>query len=249
MDQFDSVHTKPLRTIPINRTVDDPRRIMPYENVKGIVDSQDFLAVARCACRQRKLMVPGSTGCTYPEEVCLHLGDPARYLVENGMARRISKEEALDILKVAADAGLVHAVSNRQHEVDTICNCCTCSCLFFESYHALKHEKSHDFSNYRVKINPGTGKACGLCVQHCPVRALKLEDSPLASNEQGKAAKLVDPSHCLGCGVCVHACPTQSLILESRPEVLLPPKDMHEWMKRWVTNQKQEDAAEMREGK
>ena len=249
MDQLAPAHTKPLRTIPINRTVEDPRGIMPYEDVTGIIESQNFLAVTKCACRQRKRLDPHSSACQHPEEVCLHFGNLARYLVETGIGRRISKEEARDILKVAAEAGLVHAVSNREQEADTICNCCSCSCLFFESYHVLKHHKSHDFSNYRVRTNPETCKACGLCMQRCPVQALKLEDSSLAKNERRKAAKLVNSDHCLGCGVCVYKCPTQSLILEPRPEVHPPPKDRREWIKRWGADQKQAEAAGMREGK
>ena len=132
---------------------------------------------------------------------------------------------AREILEGAADAGLVHAVSNWQQDADTICNCCACSCLFFESYHVLKHEKSHDFSNYRLKITSETCQACGLCVQRCPVQALRLKETPLAQNDRGKVAAL-NPDQCLGCGVCVHKCPTRSLILESRTEIQDPPKDM-----------------------
>jgi electron transport complex protein RnfB len=127
MDQLAPAHTKGLRTIPINRTVDDPRRIAPYEDVLGIVESQDFIAVTHCACRQRKRMDPEFTECKHPAEVCMHFKDLARYLVDNGMGRRITKEEAREILNVAAEAGLVHAISNWQKDPDTICNCCTCS--------------------------------------------------------------------------------------------------------------------------
>jgi len=238
MDQLAPVHTKPLRTIPINKTVEDPRKVMPYEDVMSIVESQNFLAVTKCACRQRKGADPDSAECQHPEEVCLHFKDLAHYLVDNGMGREITKEEAKDILKVAADAGLVHAISNRQQDADTICNCCKCACLFLESYHVLGHEKSHDFSNYRLKIKPETCKACGLCVQRCPVQALRIEDYPLAKNKQGKAATL-NHQQCLGCGVCVYKCPSQSLILELRGEIQHPPKDMREWAKRLVMDQKQ----------
>jgi Na+-translocating ferredoxin:NAD+ oxidoreductase subunit B len=238
MDQLAPSHTKGLRTIPINRTVDDPRRIAPYEDVLAIVESQDFIVVTPCACRQRKHMDPEFTECNHPKEVCLHFKNLARYLVEIGMGRRITREEAKEILNVAADEGLVHAVSNWQKDPDTICNCCSCSCIFFESYHALKHKKSHDFSNYRLKANPQTCKACGSCVKRCPVRALRLKESPLAENELGKAATL-DSDACLGCGVCAHKCPTRSLSLELRAELQPPPQDMREWAKRWMTDQKQ----------
>jgi NAD-dependent dihydropyrimidine dehydrogenase PreA subunit len=239
MDQLAPVRTKALRTIPIARTVEDPRRIMPYEDVMSIVESQDFLAVTKCACRQRKGVDPDSAECKHPVEVCLHFKGLAHYLVDNGIGREITKEEAKDILKVAADAGLVHAMSNRQKDVDTICNCCRCSCIFFESYHILKHQKSLDFSNYRLKINPGNCKACGLCVQHCPVQILSLEDSLLAKNKQGKAPTLTNPDLCLGCGVCVYKCPTQSLFLEPRPEIQDPPQDAREWMTWLIIDQKQ----------
>ena len=249
MDQLAPAHAKALRTIPIGQTVEDPRRIAPYEDVMGMVDSQDFLAVSNCACRQRKRVDPNSAQCEHPEEVCLHFGDLAHYLVDSGLSREITREEAKAILEVAADAGLVHAISNRQKDVDTICNCCRCSCVFFESYHVLKHEKSHDFSNYRLKINPKTCKACGLCVQRCPIQALTLEDSPLAKNMQSKAATLMNPEKCLGCGVCVHKCPTQSLILEPRAEIHDPPKDKREWMAKLVMDQKQAEARGIRGAK
>ncbi|HYA85947.1 MAG TPA: 4Fe-4S binding protein [Nitrospirota bacterium] len=242
MDQLAPVGTKPLRTIPIGGTIEDPRRIAPYEDVMSIVESQNFIAVSNCACRQRKRADSNSAPCQHPEEVCLHFGDLAHYLVDNGLSRQISKEEAKDILKSSAEAGLVHGISNRQKDADTICNCCKCSCIFFEAYHVLKHDKSHDFSNYRLRINSETCKACGLCVQRCPVQALALEDSPVARNKQCKAAKIINPDHCLGCGVCVYKCPTQSLSLQPRGEIQDPPKDAQEWRAKLVMDQKQAKA-------
>ncbi len=93
LNQLAPVHNKPLRTIPINLTVEDPRRILPYEDVMGIVESQDFLAVSRCACRQRKRLDPDSAECRHPEEVCLHFKGLARYLVDNGLGRRIAQQD------------------------------------------------------------------------------------------------------------------------------------------------------------
>ncbi len=242
MDQLAPVGTKPLRTIPIGGTIEDPRRIAPYEDVMSIVESQKVFAVSHCACRRRKRLDPESAPCGHPEEVCLHFGDLAHYLVDNGLSRQISKEEAKKILKVSAEAGLIHAVSNRQKGADTICNCCRCSCVFFETYHVLKHEKSHDFSNYRLKINPETCKACGLCVQRCPVQALGLEGFPATGSKKRKAVKLIHSNRCLGCGVCVYKCPTQSLFLKLRAEIQDPPMDAREWMAKLVRDQERAKA-------
>jgi formate hydrogenlyase subunit 6/NADH:ubiquinone oxidoreductase subunit I len=237
MDQFAHAHTKGLRTIPIAQTVDDPRKILPYEDVVRYVDSQDYCTVSQCPCRQRKNLDPDSPNCEHPMEVCLHFGLLGHYIVENGLGREISKEEAKAILKESAESGLVHAISNWEQGADTICNCCQCCCLFFEAYHMLKHHKSHDVSNYRVRTNPETCKACGLCVERCPMDALQLEENGAAKNKKGKSVVL-DPELCLGCGVCVYKCPTKSLILERKGRVYHPPKDAREWMERWFEDRK-----------
>ncbi len=241
MDQFADAHTKGLRAIPIDKTVEDPRRVLPYEDVVRYVESQDYRTVSNCPCRQRKNLDPDSPDCEHPVEVCLHFGALGRYIVENGLGREITREETLGILKKAAESGLVHAISNWQEGADTICNCCRCCCLFFEAYHVLEHDKSHDVSNYRVRTNPETCKACGLCVERCPMDALELRESPLAANKDGLAA-VVTPERCLGCGVCVYKCPTKSLVLERRMEEIPPPKDAREWMERWYRDK--QDAAD-----
>ncbi len=237
MDQFAKAHTKGLRAIPIDKTIEDPRRILPYEDVVKFVDSQDYCTVSYCPCRQRKNLDPDSHDCKHPVEVCLHFGALGHYIVDNGLGREITKEETREILKQAADSGLVHAISNWQQGADTICNCCNCCCLFMDAYHVLKHHKSHDVSNYRVRTNPGTCKACALCVKRCPMDALQLKTSTQATNKIHKAA-VVDEDLCIGCGVCVHKCPTESLVLKGREKTYAPPKDVREWMERWREDRK-----------
>lgn len=239
MDQFREAHAKGLRTIPIDKTVEDPRRVLPYEDVVKFVDSQKYCTVSSCPCRQRKLLDPDSEVCDHPMEVCLHFGRLGHYIVENDLGREITKEETKEILKQSAESGLVHAISNWQEGADTICNCCACCCLFFEAYHVLKHSKSHDISNYRVRTTPETCKACGLCVERCPMDALRLEGSPEAANRLGKIVVL-DPAKCIGCGVCVYKCPTQSLILARKEEICDPPKDVKDWMGRWYADKRNE---------
>jgi NAD-dependent dihydropyrimidine dehydrogenase PreA subunit len=237
MAQLAPAHNKPLRTVPVQRTVEDPRKILPHEDVLLLVDSQDFFALSHCACRQRKKLDPDSVSCNHPLETCIHLGKLAHYMVENELSRQVSKEEVLELLEKTADAGLVHAVSNWEKDADTICNCCRCSCLFFESFYVYGQDKSHDHSNYRVKINGQTCKGCGLCVQRCPMEALQLKESS-PKEGQKKITELIAPDRCLGCGLCVHKCPTQSLTLEQRTEITNPPQTMGEWAKRWAADHK-----------
>lgn len=82
-----------------------------------------------------------------------------------------------------------------------------------------------------------TCKACGLCVERCPVDALSLMDTPEAANKKRQAA-VPDPQKCIGCGVCVYKCPTQSLILVRKEEICDPPRDVRDWMARWYEDKK-----------
>ena len=99
MDQFAPAHTKGLRTLPINRTIEDPRRILPFEDVVQYVESQTYCTVSYCPCRQRKNLDPDSSSCDHPVEVCLHFGHLGHYIVENGLGREITKEETMEILQ------------------------------------------------------------------------------------------------------------------------------------------------------
>jgi hypothetical protein len=152
-DQADFTHLKGLRVLPIQEVIEHPHQIMPYEEVVKVLDSQDYFTVSYCACRHRKNIDPDSPSCQDPIETCLHFGRLGHYIVENGLGREITRQETEDILRQAAEAGLVHAASNHQEGVDTICNCCRCCCIFLEAFHKLGHKEGFTPSNYRVRTN------------------------------------------------------------------------------------------------
>jgi NAD-dependent dihydropyrimidine dehydrogenase PreA subunit len=234
-EQYNEVHHRGLRTLPIAQTIKDVRSILPYEDAVKVVEGFEYYTVSTCPCRHRHNLDPGQKDCPHPTETCLHFDDLGRYIVEHDLGREITKEETLDILKKSADSGLVHGISTWQKNPDTICNCCSCCCLFLESYHKLGHAKSLDPSNYRVVVEAETCKACGLCVKRCPMDALQLKYSALAKNKFGKAVA-VDEDLCLGCGVCVHKCPTRSLKLEQCDEIKPPPETVRDYMHAYMND-------------
>lgn len=231
-DQWKDVHHKGLRTVPINGTIEDTRRVLPYDDVVKIVNDRRYWSVSHCACKHRRNVDPDTPDCQYPTEVCLHFDRLGRYIVENGMGREITREETLEILRQAAEAGLVHGASTWQDQVDTICNCDKCCCMWFQTYHVLKHSGSLDPSNYRAQFSHERCKGCGLCVKRCPMEAVRLEESPEADNKTGKVAVL-NSEVCIGCGVCAYKCPGEAIVLEQREEIQEPPKDAREFMKCW----------------
>jgi ferredoxin len=236
-DQYATAHAKGLRALPIHKTIEDTRQILPYEDVVKVLENFEYFTVSACPCRHRKNLDDDSHTCQKPIGNCLHFDALGRYCVENGLGREITRQETEQILKESADAGLVHGISNWREKPDTICNCCSCCCLWMEAYHKLGHHKSLDASNYKLKIKPETCKACGLCVKRCPMDAIQLKFSEVSQNKFGKAPVL-DDDLCLGCGVCVHKCPTDSLTLERKEEIVDPPQDIREYSMRFMKDKK-----------
>jgi ferredoxin len=236
-DQYLSVHAKGLRALPINKTIEDTRQILPYEDVVKVLDNFEYFSVSTCPCRHRKMLDDDSHTCKKPTGNCLHFDTLGRYCVENGLGREITRGETERILKESADAGLVHGISNWQEKPDTICNCCSCCCLWTEAYHKLGHHKSLDTSNYRLRIQPKECIGCGLCVKRCPMDALQMEFSEDVRNKYSKAPALA-PSKCLGCGVCVHKSQTGSLTLERKEEIQEPPRNVREYGMRFMADRK-----------
>lgn len=230
--EFGAYPSMGLRALPINQTIEDPRRIKPYEDVVEVIEKEEHFCVAHCACRERKNLDPDSLSCSHETFNCLHFGRLARYMVQQGMGKKISREETMKILDAAADEGLVHGVSVNKTGIDTICNCCSCCCMFLESVHILGL-KGHEPSNYTLKIQTETCQGCGLCAKRCPMKALRMEASPDSRNETGRIS-LLDQDRCIGCGVCAHKCPSQSLVLVHRQGEQDFPENLRELARRMI---------------
>ncbi|MFH1138691.1 MAG: hypothetical protein V1816_21655 [Pseudomonadota bacterium] len=109
-----------LRAIPINKTVEPSSKYLPFEDVVKILDNYEYFSVSYCPCKTMHGMDPDYDESPFPSEVCLHFDEMGRYCVGNGLGRQITREETLEILKMAADAGLVHGLSNTEEHPETL---------------------------------------------------------------------------------------------------------------------------------
>jgi len=251
MSPWQNVKEKGLRVLPVEATIEDSRGVLPYEEVRKILDKVEYFTVSHCPCRHANNLDPDSPDCQYPTEVCLHFDKLGHYIVENGMGREITRQETEEILKRSAELGLIHGISNQQQKPDTICNCCRDCCIWFMSMKRYGHSGSLTPSNFQVRTNDETCTGCGLCVKRCPMEALHLEDSPAARgrkttiiDERGKERQLTNKTGkvslanidlCIGCGICAYKCPTKSLSLHRNVADHHPPETGRDWMIQFIS--------------
>lgn len=205
-----------VRVVPITESLDDASEILPFDALAERIKDGAFIAVAHCPCRQIARYV--GEGCDHSLENCLHFGGMARYIVEQDMGRRIDKQEALRILKDASEEGLVHVSDNIQGALSTICNCCSCCCVFLRSKNLAGHD-CLSRSNYLARVDADSCTACAVCEERCPVGAVSVN---------GVAA--VDEGMCIGCGVCTPTCGGEGAITLVLREEIKPPPDIPEFL-------------------
>ncbi|HEX5642766.1 MAG TPA: (Fe-S)-binding protein, partial [Thermoleophilia bacterium] len=105
--------------------------VLDWERATSYVERADCLAVTNCFCRHTAAHL--GTACDYPMETCMSLGTAARYLVRQGHARQVGREEGRELLEAAREHGLVHIGDNVRRELNYICSCCSCCCVELRS--------------------------------------------------------------------------------------------------------------------
>jgi ferredoxin len=212
--------------------------VLDWDRATAYVEQAEALAVTNCFCRHVATHL--GTACDYPLETCMSLGVAARYLVRNGHARQIGREEGRELLEAAREHGLVHIADNVQRELSYICSCCACCCVELRS--AQKGMPVMQPSGFQPAVDDRRCTACGACVRACPVRAVSIVPqaagrtggdaaaAPSSSASAGTAPLsgaaaartpltcAVDLSVCIGCGVCVGACSQDALTMVRRPQ-------------------------------
>ncbi len=213
------------RIVPVEEFV-EPRQevVLPYEEVSKIIEHYEPIALMTCYCRHRNDLLGHSCKKTKVRKNCIGLGRPAEFLIAQGFAQKITKEEALKVLKQCSDDGLVHkafhANLDYRKEIDGICNCCEDCCGTFLTHYAGAMPLMSQ-THYIAKVVQENCVGCGTCVEQCNAKAIELVDIIATINE----------ARCLGCGLCAHLCPEKAILLkrtEQPRHVFVPPPKLKE---------------------
>ncbi len=197
-----SLETKQMRVIPADTAVEEKTTVASYNRMREIIKDDELIAVAPCICTQMSDARGGKCQHTTIER-CLAFGDQAQYYIDNGIARKIGKDELMNLLDTVEEEGLVLCTSNTE-ELSFTCCCCTCCCGIVQGIKLLPQASLMANVCYNAKIDPEMCIQCGDCVERCPVDAITELDETME----------VIADKCVGCGVCVSVCPEEAIGLE-----------------------------------
>ena len=191
-------------TIPVNIDLGARHNVYDLSEIKEILEKSERYAVQSCGCKDNH------GNCDSPREVCLSINFYADEVLEKGEwgSREINMEEALEVLRISHEAGLVHMAYTMKGD-DTpflICSCCPCCCHTLGSLVRNGIHTEILTSKYIAQDDTGLCNDCGDCVERCAFQARNMVDGSLA----------YDKSKCFGCGLCVSKCPTAAITLTPR---------------------------------
>lgn len=191
-------------TIPVNVEIEAEHRVYDFSEVKEILENADQLGVHDCGCKT------AFNNCDAPRQVCISLDWMVDEMHESNPQdfRELDVEGALEVVRIAHEAGLVPMayVNKGEEKSFLICNCCPCCCHTLGSLVRGGIHTEILTSKYIATDDIEKCTACRTCVERCSFQARRMSDGEL----------IYDQSKCFGCGLCVSTCPTRAISLIQR---------------------------------
>lgn len=229
------------KSIELKKEINHENRIFATKSIMSIMnelDENETITIGHCFCRFEKELINDPCRAGMPLESCISIGPAAEYLLKQGIAKKISKAEAIAKIKEFQDKGCIHQATRTipikdfqiKYPIDIFCNCCWDCCGIIGNYNR-GYLPYILYTFHRAKIpDEDNCIGCRNCIKYCPVRAIQL-------NSASKA--VIKDNLCIGCGQCYHHCSDNAIeLIEDEREVFLPmldksearikPKDFHE---------------------
>ncbi|MBW1847264.1 MAG: 4Fe-4S binding protein [Deltaproteobacteria bacterium] len=207
------------RVITVDKKIEAGNKIHTYDQMKTYIDKNEYISAATCFCRH-EAKLRGEDIHDMPMDVCMSFGNMAEYVVERLGGKRLSREEAMKVLDLSEEAGLIHMSRNTADNIDFVCNCDRWHCEVVTAM--LKQPKPALFFNsgFHPVFDPDLCTACEECIDRCPPEAILMGDNDIPE---------VDLDRCFGCAVCATGCPSEAIKMEAKPGFPAPPKDIKEF--------------------
>ncbi len=163
-----------MRVIPVENAIPAEAQQIDKERVSYYIEKNaDHLCALPCQCRRvRKLMGEGAGD--MDESFCLFMGHCADMFINLGRGKKLTKEEAYEMMRHVEEIGCVHQITTLEDgNTFAICNCQPESCL---ALGVTQYFNTPAFtqSNYVAEIDREKCVACGQCVDKCANNAIKL---------------------------------------------------------------------------
>ena len=193
----DALTREAMRVIPVNIALEPDAQVAAFEDVTKIIEESENLAVTDCTCR----VIAGDCGKAL--EVCIQINRAADYAIKRGTGRQLTKEEAIEMLKMCEEEGLVHCVGNSRSLGHVLCNCCSDCCINWPGPRTAPVNFTAP-SRFTAIVDDDLCNGCEICLERCYFEALTIEDD----------IAVINGENCMGCGLCTVVCPTEALNME-----------------------------------
>ena len=212
LDEFIRRHEKAVRQVMsglVPETHPPNDTVMLLEEVEEMIHAASEIIVQPCDCRML------GENCDRPVETCIWLDEGARQALDRGFGRRLTKAEAVQLLRQADAKGLMHTSDAgwREHGLSAICNCCACDCYPFLAAQELGSKGVWPKSNYVASYDPGNCDQCGACVKRCHFEAFYHDGSMVEVDGKNRPGVALDVEKCWGCGLCANTCPRGAIVM------------------------------------
>ena len=209
------------RTIQLDLSVPAPEHhVHPSNTVFSLLSrcgERQPIALVNCFCRQWRNLLGEKCRFHLPNEACLVVGHFSRQLIEQGLGRAISRDQARHLVQITQKRGAVHAVFHDGEDLErpeaVICNCCWDCCGFLGNYNRARQSICYRSHYLAVPARPKECQGCGRCEKICPSQAIQVRERTVSLRAE----------RCIGCGQCAFQCKRKVYeLVPSTRSVFLP---------------------------